>query len=123
MEDTVQEMTITVGEDSDDGSDDSDSDMIDDDGRQLIDKALQQLTSTEATSTTAATANVICTNPRRELTTAFQNYDPQCTATFMISYFQVFSTFVILCLFACVLALSWQCCVWFMVYQDKNTNT
>ena len=59
VEDIVEEMTLTITPDSDDDSDDSD--MIDEDDRQLIDRALQQSTSTDSDKDTT-----ICTNPRRD---------------------------------------------------------
>jgi len=69
VEDVVEEMTLTITPDSDDDSDDSD--MIDEDDRQLIDRALQQSTSTDSNKDTT-----ICTNPRRDLTETLQQLDP-----------------------------------------------
>lgn len=71
MEDTLEEMTFTINEDSDD--EDSDSDMIDDNDRQLIDRALRQ----QQRSTSTDTSTTICTNPRKDLMHMFQDYDPQ----------------------------------------------
>ena len=59
IEDTVDEMTLTITPDSDDDSDDED--LIDEDDRQVIDRVLQQSTSTETDWDTT-----ICTNPRRD---------------------------------------------------------
>ena len=69
VEDIVEEMTLSITPDSDDDSDDSD--MIDEDYRQLIDRALQQSTSTDSDKDTT-----ICTNPRRDLTETMQQLDP-----------------------------------------------
>ena len=69
VEGIVEEMTLTITPDSDDDSDNSD--MIDEDYRQLIDRALQQSTSTDSDKDTT-----ICTNPRRDLTETMQRLDP-----------------------------------------------
>ena len=60
-----EEMTLTITTDSENDSDsESDSDMIDKDDRQLIDRALQQSTSTETDSNTD---DITISNPRRDL--------------------------------------------------------
>ena len=69
IEDTVDEMTLTITPDSDDDGDDED--LIDEDDRQVIDRVLQQSTSTETDWDTT-----ICTNPRRDLTETIQHLDP-----------------------------------------------
>ena len=65
MEDVIDEMTITITPDSDDDSDNED--MIDDNDRQIIDRAMEQ------THTETSRDKTICTNPRRDLT---QQLDP-----------------------------------------------
>ena len=69
MEDIIDEMTLTITPDSDDDSDDGH--LIDEDDRQVIDRALQQSTSTEADRDAT-----ICTDPRRDLTETIQQLDP-----------------------------------------------
>ena len=68
MEDVIDEMTITITPDSDDDSDDED--MIDDNDRQIIDRAMEQ------THTETDRDETICTNPRRDLTQTIQQLDP-----------------------------------------------
>ena len=74
-EDTVEEMRIEIGDedDSDDDDDDYDDvdDLLDDSDRQLIDRVLEQT----STSTSTQTADV-CTNVRRDLTERLQDYEP-----------------------------------------------
>ena len=55
VEETVEEMTLTITPDSDDDSEDED--LIDEDDRQIIDRALEQLTETDPQNTST------CTNP------------------------------------------------------------
>ena len=57
VDETVEEMTLTITPDSDDDSEDED--LIDKDERQIIDKALKRLTETDPQKTWT------CTNPRR----------------------------------------------------------
>lgn len=67
-------MSLTITTDSDEDSDsESDNDMMDEDDRQLIDRALQQSTSTE-TDTDYSTS----TKPRRNLahTQMLQQFHP-----------------------------------------------
>jgi len=66
VEDKVGEMTLTITPDSDDDSEDLD--MIDEDDRQLIDRALQHPIDSDKDTT-------ICTNPRRDLTETIQQLD------------------------------------------------
>ena len=74
-EDTVEEMRIEIGDEdeSDDDDDDYDDvdDLLDDSDRQLIDRVLEQT----STSTSTQTADV-CTNVRRDLTERLQDYEP-----------------------------------------------
>ena len=73
VEETVEEMTLTITPDSDDDSEDKDSedeDLIDEDDRQMIDRALERLTETDPQNT------LTCTNPRRDLTETIQRLDP-----------------------------------------------
>ena len=69
-EDTVEEMRIEIGEEDDD-SDDNGDELMDDSDRQLIDRALDD-TSTSTPQTDTET----CTNPRRNLTDRLQDYEP-----------------------------------------------
>ena len=55
VEETVEEMTLTITPDSDDDSEDED--LIDEDDRQIIDRALERLTETDPQNTST------CTNP------------------------------------------------------------
>ena len=64
VEETVEEMTLTITPDSDD------EDLIDEDDRQIIDRALERLTETDPQNTST------CTNPRRDLTETIQRLDP-----------------------------------------------
>ena len=64
VEETVEEMTLTITPDSDD------EDLIDEDDRQIIDRALERLTETDPQNTST------CTNPRRNLTETIQRLDP-----------------------------------------------
>ena len=68
VEETVEEMTLTITPDSDDDSEDED--LIDEDDRQIIDRALERLTETDPQNTST------CTNPRRDLTETIQRLDP-----------------------------------------------
>ena len=68
VEETVEEMTLTITPDSDDDSEDED--LIDEDDRQIIDRALEWLTETDPQNTST------CTNPRRDLTETIQRLDP-----------------------------------------------
>ena len=67
VEETVEEMTLTITPDSDDDSEDED--LIDEDDRQIIDRALERLTETDPLNTST------CTNPRRDLTETIQRLD------------------------------------------------
>ena len=64
VEETVEEMTLTITPDSDD------EDLIDEDDRQIIDRALERLTETDPQNTST------CTNPRCDLTETIQRLDP-----------------------------------------------
>ena len=68
VEETVEEMTLTITPDSDDDSEDED--LIDEDDRQIIDRALERLTETDPQNTST------CTNPRRDLTETIKRLDP-----------------------------------------------
>ena len=81
VEDTMEEMRIEIGDDDSD-SDDSDGDeLMDDNDRQIIGRALRAANEPSgcldeyAPSTSSATD--ICTNPRRDLTDRLQEYDAQ----------------------------------------------
>ena len=67
VDETVEEMTLTITPDSDDDSEDED--LIDEDDRQIIDRALERLTETDPQNTST------CTNPRRDLTETIQRLD------------------------------------------------
>ena len=70
-EDTVEEMRIEIGDEdeSDDDDDDDVDELLDDSDRQLIDRVLEQ------TSTSTQTSHV-CTNVRCDLTERLQDYEP-----------------------------------------------
>ena len=61
MEDTLEEMGITIGEEESDDEDDHDDELIDDADRQLIDRALCE----------QSTTSDICTDSRQELDSDF----------------------------------------------------
>ena len=68
VDETVEEMTLTITPVSDDDSEDED--IIDEDDRQIIDKALERLTETDPQKTWT------CTNPRRTLTETIERLNP-----------------------------------------------
>ena len=70
VEDTMEEMRIEIGEEDDDSDNDGDE-LMDDDDRQMIERALQ-----EANNPATSSETDICTNPRRDLTESLQAYDP-----------------------------------------------
>ena len=80
MEDMVEEMVIDTADDSDDGDDSDDEeeeDLIDDDDRQLLDRLLEQGTSTYSDQPSTSAANIML-NPRRDLTEQFKDqFDKQ----------------------------------------------
>lgn len=65
VEDTLEEMTIELGDDDSD-DDDDDDDLMDEDDRRTIDRALQSTTNTQT--------NDPCTNPRRDLSHLFSQF-------------------------------------------------
>ena len=76
VEETVEEMALTITPDSDDDSEDED--LIDEDDRQIIDRALERLTETIDLiyAETDPQNTSTCTNPRRDLTETIQRLDP-----------------------------------------------
>ena len=68
VEEIVDEMTLTITPDSDDHSEDKD--LIDEDDRQITDRALERLAETDPQNTSS------CTNPRRDLIETIQRLDP-----------------------------------------------
>ena len=68
MEDTLDEMIITICEEESD--DEDDDELIDDADRQFIDRALREQ------STTSASTGDICTDSKQELDSDLQNVLP-----------------------------------------------
>ena len=71
VEDTLDEMVITISEEESDDEDDNDDELIDDTDKQLVDRALCEQ------STASASTSDICTDSRQELDSDFlSSFDP-----------------------------------------------
>ena len=71
VENTLEKMVITIGEEESDDEGDDDDELIDDTDKQLIDRALWEQ------STTSASTSDICTDSRQELNSDFlSSFDP-----------------------------------------------
>ena len=80
VEETVEEMTLTITPDSDDDSEDED--LIDEDDRQIIDRALERLTETDPQNTSTC-------KPKTRLNRDHPTVGPQpseCRTTSSLNY-------------------------------------